>query len=102
MVRAAVVRGGCKADDLPAFIAGELEVPKHRARRVHDLYSDPPHDELAPRTMWSLSNAFTSAFKELHPIPQFKATAKLVGFLEAWSSPVVLAYRAVSADPLLT
>jgi hypothetical protein len=33
--------------------------------------------------MWSLSNAFTSAFKELDPIPQFKATAKLGAFLEA-------------------
>jgi hypothetical protein len=30
--------------------------------------------------MWSLSNAFTSAFKELEPIPQYKATAKLAGF----------------------
>ena len=27
--------------------------------------------------MWSLSNAFTSAFMKLDPIPQFKATAKL-------------------------
>lgn len=34
------------------------------------------------RTIWSLSNAFPSAFKELDPIPQFKATAKLGGFLE--------------------
>jgi len=33
--------------------------------------------------LWSLSNAFTSAFKELDPIPQFKATAKLGEFLEA-------------------
>jgi hypothetical protein len=32
--------------------------------------------------MWSLSNAFTSAFKELEPIPQFRATAKLAGFLK--------------------
>ena len=31
--------------------------------------------------MWSLSNAFTSTFKKLDPIPQFKATAKLGGFL---------------------
>jgi hypothetical protein len=31
--------------------------------------------------MWSLSNAFTSAFKKLDPVPQFKATAKLGGFL---------------------
>jgi hypothetical protein len=28
-------------------------------------------------------NAFTSAFKALDPIPQFKATAKLGAFLEA-------------------
>jgi hypothetical protein len=33
--------------------------------------------------MWSLSNAFTSAFKELEPIPQYKATTKLAGFLQA-------------------
>jgi hypothetical protein len=30
-----------------------------------------------------LSNAFTSAFKEFDPIPQFKATAKLGEFVEA-------------------
>jgi hypothetical protein len=32
--------------------------------------------------MWSLSNAFASAFKDLDPIPQFKATAKLGSYLE--------------------
>jgi hypothetical protein len=31
--------------------------------------------------MWSLSNAFTSAFKKLDPVPQFKATVKLGEFL---------------------
>jgi hypothetical protein len=66
-----------------AFIEGDLEVPKHLARRVHELYFNPQHAEFEPRTMWSLSNAFTSAFKELDPIPQFKATAKLGGFLES-------------------
>ena len=40
------------------------------------------YEEFKPRTIWSLSNAFTSAFKELDPIPQFKATAKLGEFLE--------------------
>ena len=65
-----------------AFIEGQLEVPKHLARRVHDLYFNPQHEEFAPRTMWSLSNAFTSAFKDLEPIPQFRATAKLGEFLE--------------------
>jgi hypothetical protein len=40
------------------------------------------YEEFQPRTMWSLSNAFTSAFKELEPIPQYKAIAKLAGFLQ--------------------
>lgn len=65
-----------------AFVQGDLDVPKHLARRVHDLYFDPQVEEFAPRTTWSLSNAFTSAFKELDPIPQFRATAKLASFLE--------------------
>jgi hypothetical protein len=65
-----------------AFIEGELEAPRHLARPVHDLYFNPKFPEFAPRTVWSLSNAFTSAFKELDPIPQFKATAKLGPFLE--------------------
>src|ERR1700688_920714 len=65
-----------------AFIESELEVPKHLARTVHDLYFEPKYEEFRPRTMWSLSNAFTSAFKALDPIPQCKATAKLGAFLE--------------------
>ena len=60
-----------------AFVEGKLEAPKHLARTVHDLYFEPKYEEFRPRTIWSLSNAFTSAFKELEPIPQFKATAKL-------------------------
>ncbi len=66
-----------------AFIESDLEAPKHLAPKVHELYFNPAHQEFAPRTLWSLSNAFTSAFKELDPIPQFKATAKLAGFLES-------------------
>ena len=31
--------------------------------------------------MWSLSNAFTSAFRKLDLVPQFKAAAKLGEFL---------------------
>ncbi len=65
-----------------AFVEGELEAPKHLARTVHDLYFEPKYEEFRPRTIWSLSNAFTSAFKELDPIPQFRATAKLGEFLE--------------------
>ena len=65
-----------------AFVEGKLEAPKHLARNVHDLYFEPKYEEFRSRTIWSLSNAFTSAFKELDPIPQFKATAKLGQFLE--------------------
>jgi len=66
-----------------AFVEGKLEAPKHLARAVHDLYFEPKYEEFKPRTIWSLSNAFTSAFKQLDPIPQFKVTAKLGEFLEA-------------------
>lgn len=64
-----------------AFVEGGLEVPRHLDRKVHDLYFNPTVEEFQPRTMWSLSNSFTSAFKELEPIPQFKATGRLAGFL---------------------
>ncbi len=66
-----------------AFIESELDVPRHLDRRVHDMYFNPTVEEFQPRTMWSLSNAFTSAFKDLDPIPQFKATGKLAGFLQS-------------------
>jgi len=66
-----------------AFVEGKLEAPKHLARTVHDLYFEPKYEEFRSRTIWSLSNAFTSAFKELEPIPQFKATAKLGEFLDS-------------------
>jgi hypothetical protein len=62
-----------------AFIEDELGFPKHLARRVHELYFQPVHEEFQARTMWSLS----IAFKELEPIPQYKATAKLAGFLQS-------------------
>jgi hypothetical protein len=65
-----------------AFVEGELEVPRHLARGVHENYFLPTHEEFQARTAWSLSNAFTSAFKELDAIPQFRATAKLGPFLE--------------------
>jgi hypothetical protein len=66
-----------------AFAEGKLETPKRLTRVPHDLYIEPTYEEFRPGTIWSLSNAFTSAFKELAPIPQFKATAKLGEFLES-------------------
>jgi len=64
------------------FVEAELDVPKHLACRLHDLYFNPQVEEFIPRTVWSLSNAFASAFKELEAIPKFRATARLGGFLE--------------------
>ena len=66
-----------------AFIVGDLDAPKHMAARVHQHYFEPRHPEFEPRTMWSLSNAFTEAFKAHDPIPQFKATAALGTYLAA-------------------
>ena len=64
-----------------AFVEAGLDVSRYLDRKVHGLYFNPQHDDFRPRTMWSLSNAFTSAFKELEPVPQYCATAKLAGFL---------------------
>ena len=64
-----------------AFVEGKLDAPKGLLPDVHRLYFEPQYPDFAARTMWSLSNAFTSAFKKLDPIPQFKATAKLGEFL---------------------
>jgi hypothetical protein len=66
-----------------AFIEDGLDVPRHLSRRVLEFYFNPQYEEFQPRTMWSLSNAFTSAFKELDPIPQLWAMAKLGRFLGA-------------------
>jgi hypothetical protein len=63
-----------------AFIDAKLEPPRSLLPEVHRLYFEPQYSELAAPTMWSLSNAFTSAFKKIDPVPQFKATAKLGGF----------------------
>jgi hypothetical protein len=70
-----------QVDLLLAFIDGKLDAPKSLLSDVHRLYFEPEYPEFSARTMWSLSNAFTSAFKKLDPVPQFKPTAKLGEFL---------------------
>ena len=64
-----------------AFVDGKLDAPRSLLPEVHRHYFEPQYPEFSTRTMWSLSNAFTSAFKKLDPIPQFRATAKLGAFL---------------------
>jgi len=63
-----------------AFVEGELEAPKHLARGARALLRSAACRLCAAHHV-ELSNAFTSAFKELDPIPQFRATAKLGAFL---------------------
>lgn len=72
-----------KAIIYDAFADDDLSLPRHLFRNIGSLYFDPKYPEFAPRTLWSLTNAFTSAFKELDPVPQFKATAKLGNFFAA-------------------
>lgn len=64
-----------------ALVEGQVGAPRHIIHAVHRHYFKPQYEEFKPRTLWSLSNAFTSAFKELKPIRQFQATAKLGTFL---------------------
>lgn len=64
-----------------AFITDGIDAPKHIAREVAKLYFEPPHAEFQPRNLWSVSNAFTEAFKLLEPVPQMRATASLAPFL---------------------
>jgi hypothetical protein len=64
-----------------AFMGGKIVAPRMLLSSVHHHYFDPEYDEFKERSLWSLSNAFTSSFKELKPFQQFKATARLAPFL---------------------
>lgn len=65
-----------------AFLDGRL-APRSLMPEVHWHFFKPEHREFEARTFWSLSNAFTSAFKALRPVQQFQATARLGDFLRA-------------------
>lgn len=65
-----------------AFIDGGIKgLPRVLMPAVHGNYFEPAHEAFTPRSIWSLSNAFTSAFKNLTPIKQFEVTARLGSFL---------------------
>ena len=83
-----------------AFVEGRLEAPKHLAPTVHDLHFEPAYEEFRPRTIWSLPNAFTSAFKELE---QTQSDGQAGGIPGSPVLAVVLACRVFTADrPSLT
>lgn len=65
-----------------AFLERAIKgVPRHLMPVVHENYFVPSHDAFRPRNLWSLANAFTSAFKALAPLKQFEVTAKLGKYL---------------------
>lgn len=65
-----------------AFVDKRLKgAPRHLLPVVHDHYFKPEYEEFGARTLWSLSNAFTSSFKKLAPVKQFEVTARLGSFM---------------------
>lgn len=70
---------------------------------VHAHYFTPRYPAFAPRTIWSLTNAFTSAFQALPPVAQFRATARFGAFLQSYAersgTPLRLPPLAVITSP---
>ena len=70
-----------------AFVEGKLAVSPKLMKAVHGHFFNPQYEEFREMNLWSLSNAFTSAFKDLKPFDQYKAAAKLHPFLNRYSKP---------------
>jgi hypothetical protein len=68
-----------------AFIREGVDAPKHLMREVDQLYFQPKYEEFQPRTLYSLQNAFTSAFQQLDPIPMYRATSSAGEYFAAIS-----------------
>ena len=68
-----------------AFTLGKFPVSLFRT--VHSEYFvKPSYEEFKPRTVFSLENAFTTAFKKLQPLQQFEQTARLGKFITELSN----------------
>jgi hypothetical protein len=68
-----------------AFMTQKFPVKLLRA--VHqEFFVSPSYAEFQQKTVWSLENAFTTAFKKLAPVQQYTVTAKLGKFLKPYTS----------------
>lgn len=77
-----------------AFVEGRIRsMPKHLLPVVHDNYFSPDREAFRPRNLWSLSNAFTSAFKQLMPIKHFEVTARLGAFIKDVQADRSMTYK---------
>lgn len=63
----------------------ENRFPMRIMKLVHWHYFEPQYDEFKSRNVWSISNAFTSAFKELAPVRQYEMTARLGKYLQPFT-----------------
>lgn len=64
----------------------ENRFPLKLLKTVHqEFFVAPSYAEFKQQTVWSLENAFTTAFKELKPVRQYEAAAKLGKFLTPYS-----------------
>ena len=70
-----------------AFVEGGLDVSPKMLPTVHHGYFHPELEAFQERTLWSLSNAFTDAFKDLKPFQEFRAASKLSPFLNRFNQP---------------
>ena len=67
----------------------ENRFPVKLMKTVHrEFFIAPSYDEFKPPTVWSLSNAFTTAFKDLAPVRQYELTARLGKFLQPYTQTV--------------
>lgn len=74
--------GGEEARSLIYRLFMEHRLPLKLLKTVHqEFFVAPSHAEFKQQTVWSMENAFTTAFKELKPVRQYEATAKLGSFL---------------------
>lgn len=56
--------------------------PTKLMKLVHkEFFIKPLHEDFEEQNLWSLENAFTTSFKQLNPVSQYQATAKLGKFL---------------------
>lgn len=69
-----------------AFIEAKIAPPR-LLPAVHLHFFNPQVEEFKDQTLWSLSNAFTSAFKELKAFQQYRATGRLAPFLNKFYRP---------------
>lgn len=78
--------GGDEARSLIYRAFMEHRFPLKLLKTVHqEFFVAPSHAEFKQQTVWSLENAFTTAFKELKPVRQYEATAKLGKFFEPYA-----------------